>query len=130
MFPNDVTSYLINKLTPTNRVLLEKLVCTQLFKKLSAFYGTRKFITVCIGALRLSICWTRLVQYTTRFITYLRCTWILSFHIHLDFQVASFPRGIPTKTVHETLLFPTCHIPAYPILFDLVTRIIFGEKYR
>jgi len=55
VFPNDVTSYLINKLTPTNRILLEKLIYTKLFKKLSAFYGTRKFITVYIGAFHLFI---------------------------------------------------------------------------
>jgi hypothetical protein len=34
------------QLTPWNRVLLEKLIVTQLVKKFPAFYGTRRFITV------------------------------------------------------------------------------------
>jgi hypothetical protein len=33
-------------LTPWSRVLLEKLLVLQLIKKFTAFYGTRKFITV------------------------------------------------------------------------------------
>jgi len=33
-------------LTPWIRVLLEKLTVTQLVKKLHAFYGTRRYITV------------------------------------------------------------------------------------
>jgi hypothetical protein len=37
---------MINKLTPWSRVFLDKLIVTQLIKKLSAFYGSRRFITV------------------------------------------------------------------------------------
>jgi hypothetical protein len=33
-------------MTPRNRVLLEKLIVSQLVKKFLAFYGSRKFITV------------------------------------------------------------------------------------
>jgi len=35
-----------NKLTPWSRVLLDKLTGPQLVKKLSAFFGIRRFITV------------------------------------------------------------------------------------
>ena len=35
----------INRLTPRNKVLPEKLTGSQLVKKFPAFYGTRKFIT-------------------------------------------------------------------------------------
>jgi hypothetical protein len=35
-----------NKLTSWSRALLEKLTVTQLGKTFSAFYGTRRFITV------------------------------------------------------------------------------------
>jgi hypothetical protein len=34
------------KLTACNRVLLVKLTVAQMVKKLAAFYGTRRFITV------------------------------------------------------------------------------------
>jgi hypothetical protein len=40
------------ELTPRSRVLLEKLMVTQLVKKFPAFYGTRVFITVLITACR------------------------------------------------------------------------------
>jgi hypothetical protein len=36
--------------TPSNRDLLQKLKITQLVEKLSVFYGTRMFITVCTRA--------------------------------------------------------------------------------
>jgi hypothetical protein len=35
-----------NLLTPLNGVLIEKLIVTQLIKKLHALYGTQRFITV------------------------------------------------------------------------------------
>jgi hypothetical protein len=41
-----LTDWLTDWLTPWSRVLLEKLVVTQIVKKFSAFYGTRRFITV------------------------------------------------------------------------------------
>jgi hypothetical protein len=37
-------------LTPWSRVLLEKLIVTQLVKKLPAFYGTPRIITLCTEA--------------------------------------------------------------------------------
>ena len=48
-------TYLLNhlltcSLTPWSRVLLEKLIFSQLVKKFSAFYGTRMFITTFISA--------------------------------------------------------------------------------
>jgi len=49
MKPNDnglTCLRLTNYLTPWNRILLEKLLVTQLVKKFPAFYGIRKFITV------------------------------------------------------------------------------------
>jgi hypothetical protein len=42
-------------LIPRNRVLLEKLVGSQLVKKFPAFYGTRRFITALARARHLSL---------------------------------------------------------------------------
>jgi len=46
---------LIYLLTPWSRVLLQKLTGSQLVKKLPAFYGTRRFITVLTSARHLSL---------------------------------------------------------------------------
>jgi len=45
----------IVSITPWSRVLLEKLVVTQLVKKYYYFYGTRRFITVFTRALHWSL---------------------------------------------------------------------------
>ena len=42
-------------LTPWSRVLLEKLIGSQILKKFPAFYGTRRFITAFSSARHLSI---------------------------------------------------------------------------
>ena len=43
----------------------------------------------------------------------------------------SLSRMFPTKTVYMLLLYHICTTcPAYLILLDLITRIIFGEEYR
>jgi hypothetical protein len=42
-------------LTPWSRVLLEKLTGSQLVKKFTAFYGTRRFITAFTSARQLSL---------------------------------------------------------------------------
>ena len=46
---------LIHLLTPWSRVLLEKLIGSQLVKKFPAFYGTRKFITAFTSASYMSL---------------------------------------------------------------------------
>jgi len=42
----DAGHNLNNLLTPWSRVLLEKLIVTQLVKKFPTFYGTQRFITI------------------------------------------------------------------------------------
>jgi len=46
---NSTGVFLPPKLATRNRTLLEKLTVAQLVKNLSAFYGTRRFITVFTG---------------------------------------------------------------------------------
>jgi hypothetical protein len=49
-------------LTLWSRVLLEKLTGSQLIKKFSAFYGTRRFITKFTSARHLSLSWASSIQ--------------------------------------------------------------------
>ena len=48
-------TYLSYLLTPYGRVLLEKLMVSQLVKKFPAHYGTRRFITAFTSARHLSL---------------------------------------------------------------------------
>jgi len=56
---------------------------------------------------------------------------ILSSHICLGVPIVLFPSGFATKILYTppfTPILATC--PAYLILLDLFTRIIFAEEYR
>ena len=55
---------------------------------------------------------------------------ILSYHLHLGFQSGLLFRQVSAaKTLNASLLCPTrATCPAHLILFDLITRTIFGEQ--
>ena len=124
--------YLITYLlTPCNRVLLEKLTCSQLVKKFSAFYRTRMFITAFISDCHLSVSWASWIQFVLPHNTSRRSILIFSIHICLGLPSVLFPSGFPSKTMYTPLLSPiriTC--PPHLILLDSVTRKILGEGYR
>jgi len=56
--------------TPCSRVLLEKLIGSQLVKKFPAFYGTRRFITAFTSVHRLSLLITNRLQDINIYIAY------------------------------------------------------------
>ena len=50
-------------LTPWSKALLEKLTGSQFIKKIPAFYGTWRFITSFTSARRLSLSWSKSIQF-------------------------------------------------------------------
>ena len=60
----DIYRFFTFLLTPCSRVLLEKLIVSQLLKKSTAFYGTRRFIAALAIARYLYLSWNRSAQST------------------------------------------------------------------
>ena len=95
-------------LTPSCRVLLEKLTGLQLVKKFPAFHGTRRFITALTSVHHLSLSWASSHPTSWRSIL------ILSTHLHLGLPGGSFPPVSPPRPY--TPLSPNPYAPhAQPI---------------
>ena len=121
-------TYLLN---PWIRVLLGKLTGSQQVKKLPAFYGTRRFITAFTRARHLSLSSSSPIQSMSPHPTTWRSILILSSNLSLCLPSGFSPSGYPTKTLCTPLLSPTrVTCSAHLIIFDLITRKIFGERYR
>ena len=100
-------------LTPWSRVLLEKLLVSQLVKKFHPFYGTRKFITAITTARHLSLFWASSIQSIPPHPTSWRSIFLLYFHLPLGLPSGLFPSVFPTKTLYTPLLSsirPTCSV--------------------
>jgi len=70
-------------LTPRSRVLLEKLIITQIAEKFHTFYGTQGFINVFTKACHWSLSWARQSQSTPSYSIFLRFILVLSSHLFL-----------------------------------------------
>ena len=96
-----------------NRVLLERLTCSQVVKKFPAFYGTRRFITSFTSALHMFLSWPRSIQSIPPHPTSWRSILILSSNLSLFLSSGLLPSGFPHQNpVHASTLAHTCHMPS------------------
>jgi len=108
---------------------LEKQIVTQLVKKFTAFYGTRRFITVftraCLWSLSSDECIPQLpIHFLVRSIE------VLSSHLRLCFPRGLFPSGFSDQNfVCISLLYHSCYVPNRLIFLDFII-IIFDEAYE
>ena len=94
-------------LTPSSRVLLEKLTGVQLDKRFHAFYGTRKFTTAFTNVRHLFVSWARLIQSMPPHPASRRSILILFSHLRLGLPSGLLPSGFPTKILYTHLLSHT-----------------------
>jgi hypothetical protein len=87
-----------------DRVLLKKLIVTQLAKKLPAFQGTRTFITVFTAARHWTSSRIWWIQSTHSHTISLRSILILSSHLRLHLSSCLFPSGFRTEMLYAFLI--------------------------
>jgi hypothetical protein len=86
-------------LTPFCRILFEKLIVTQVVKKISYFlYGTRRFITVFTKARYWTLSRASQIQFASSIPISLRPILMLSSHLRLGLPSGLLPSGLPNKT--------------------------------
>ena len=112
--------FLTYLITLCSRVLLEKLIGSQLVKKFPAFYGTWKFISEFTSACHLPLSWTRSIQSVPPHPSSWRSILILSSHLRLDLPSGLLPSAYPTKILYMPCSPHTCymHLPSYSSRFD------------
>ena len=93
-------------LTPSCRVLLEKLTGLQLVKKYPEFHETQRFITALTSVRHLSLSWASPIQSIYPHPTSWRSILILSTHLRLGLPSGLLPSGFPTKNLYTPLSFP------------------------
>jgi len=87
------------------RVLLEKLIVTQIVKNFPAFYGTQRFITVFTRACHWSLFSAKWIQSTHSQPISLKSILMLSLYLCLGLLRGLFPLGFPTKILCTFLIF-------------------------
>jgi len=94
-----------------SRVLLEKLIGSQLVKKFPTSHGIRRFITTFTSAHHLSLSSTRSIQSMPPHHTTWKSVLILSSHLCLGIPSGLFPSGLPTKPCIHLCFTHTCYMP-------------------
>ena len=119
----------LNFPTPWSRVPLEEQLVPRLFNIFSAFYASKKFITVSTTAHRLSLSCAKLIQSTPSHPASLSSILISSSYLCWQLPNNPFLSRVPTDSMYAFLLSPmhaTCQV--HLILHDSITRIIIIEN--
>jgi len=123
--------YIGNNITinPWIRVLLDKLLITQIVKKFPAFYWTRIFITVFPKTLHWSLSWARWSQSRYFQPVSLKSFLLLVSNLRVNLTSVLFPSGFPTRILYIFLISPMrATWSVHLIVLDFITLIIFyGE---
>jgi hypothetical protein len=82
--------------SPWSRILLEKLICSQLIKQFPAFYELRRFITAFRSARHLSLSWARSIQSMSPTSHFLKIHLKIIPHMRLGLPSGLFPSCPPT----------------------------------
>jgi len=88
-----------------SKVVLQKRIFCRAVRKLPAFHGTRRFITVLTTAGHLHLTWARSVLCIHSYPISLRFVLVLTSHLHLALLYSLFPSGVPTEILCA-ILFP------------------------
>ena len=113
-------------LTSCSMAFRQKITGSQLVKKISEFYGTRRFITAFTSAHHLSLSSARKIQSLPQHRTTLRSILILSSHLSLFLPSGLLRSRFPTKTINTPLFPHSATCPAHLIILDFITPTILG----
>jgi len=91
-----------HSLTPWCRTLFEKLIVTQLVKKILS-YGTRRFITTLTKVRHCTLSRASWIQFAPSILISLRSILTLSSHLRLGLPSGLFLSGLPTKALWAPL---------------------------
>lgn len=101
-----------------------------LFEKLAIYYGTHRFITVCVRTHRLSVFWVRWIQCMIPILVLLRSILILSPTYVYIFEGAAFLSGFLVDTACTSLRPHAFRISNHLILLNSITQMIFSEENK
>jgi hypothetical protein len=98
-----LTGWLTDSLSPCSWLRFEMVLLSQLAKKLPAFYGARRCITVCARARHLSLSRGRWIQSTLSHPPCLRSILIVSSHLPIGLHSGHLPSGfLPKPCIYFT----------------------------